>query len=203
MKKIFILAIFLTSFNQSYSQNALSFDGTNDYVTVPDNSALDITGSITIEVWLYPTNSSATQVIVGKTDGANASDLSYMLRITTAGIRFEVGNGIGAVNSPLADFTIFTLNTWHHVVGYFNTNTDRTGIYVDGVEIGTPTNGPTGSLKATNASLLIGIFSNVYSQYFIGKIDEVRIWNTAQTASQIQDNMFKELVGNESGLVGN
>lgn len=35
-----------------------------------------------------------------------------------------------------------------------------------------------------------------------GVIDEVRIWNTARTQQQIQENMNKELTGNEPGLVG-
>ncbi|MCH8035330.1 MAG: DUF2341 domain-containing protein [Bacteroidetes bacterium] len=38
--------------------NALDFDGSNDYISVPDATALDITDQITIEAWFKPSSSS-------------------------------------------------------------------------------------------------------------------------------------------------
>jgi len=38
--------------------NALDFDGSNDYVSIPDATALDITDQITIEAWFKPSSSS-------------------------------------------------------------------------------------------------------------------------------------------------
>ena len=38
--------------------NALDFDGSNDYVSIPDAAALDITDQITIEAWFKPSSSS-------------------------------------------------------------------------------------------------------------------------------------------------
>ena len=37
--------------------NALDFDGSNDYISVPDATALDITNQITIEAWFKPSSS--------------------------------------------------------------------------------------------------------------------------------------------------
>jgi len=39
------------------------------------------------------------------------------------------------------------------------------------------------------------------ARFFCGKMDEVRIWTTARTATEIRDNMAKTLAGNEAGLV--
>jgi hypothetical protein len=41
----------------------------------------------------------------------------------------------------------------------------------------------------------------VYTEYFWGDIDEVRIWNVARTQQEIEDNLLTELTGLESGLV--
>ena len=40
------------------------------------------------------------------------------------------------------------------------------------------------------------------SHFFDGKIDELRIWNTARTQSEIQNNINNCLNGSETGLVG-
>ena len=40
--------------------SALSFDGVNDLVTVPDSAALDLTNRATLEAWVYPTVLEAT-----------------------------------------------------------------------------------------------------------------------------------------------
>jgi len=41
----------------------------------------------------------------------------------------------------------------------------------------------------------------ITSQFFNGNIDEIRIWNTTRTQSEILANMNTELNGNESELV--
>jgi len=51
----------LFSTNYTFAQNpgnALDFDGSNDYVSIPDATALDITDQITIEAWFKPSSSS-------------------------------------------------------------------------------------------------------------------------------------------------
>jgi len=37
---------------------ALSFDGINDWVTVPDSPSLDLTTGMTLDAWIYPTTST-------------------------------------------------------------------------------------------------------------------------------------------------
>jgi hypothetical protein len=39
---------------------AMSFNGTSQYATAPDNSGFDITGAITVEAWVKPTNTCST-----------------------------------------------------------------------------------------------------------------------------------------------
>ena len=101
--------------------------------------------------------------------------------------------------------TIFQDMNFHHVAA--SGNGTSVSFFVDGILIGT--NSITGPLSTGNSQqpLLIGndiyTFTGITTDYnFSGNIDEVRIWNTARTQTEIRDNMCKKLVGNELGLVG-
>ncbi len=54
------------------------FDGSGDYLTVPDNTSLEAFGDFTIEFWVYFNSVSGTQIIVDK--GWNGSSIApYMI----------------------------------------------------------------------------------------------------------------------------
>ncbi|MHC4623252.1 MAG: hypothetical protein ACYS4W_05050 [Planctomycetota bacterium] len=64
---------------------ALEFDGTNDYVTIPDDPGLDVTGDITISAWMYLTRGGtgqegSQQGIVTKCSGTGASNNPFDFR---------------------------------------------------------------------------------------------------------------------------
>ncbi len=61
----------------------LNFDGVNDYVLVNDASSLDITGELTLEAWIKPTELTYYHVIVAKRD-AGAS-CNYQMSISATG----------------------------------------------------------------------------------------------------------------------
>jgi len=46
----------------------------------------------------------------------------------------------------------------------------------------------------------LGTYGNHDNRYFIGSMDEVRIWNVCRTEAEIKENMRKILTGNEAGL---
>ncbi len=86
---------------------------------------------------------------------------------------------------------------WHHVAATY----DRAGvkIYVDGQRDSSIN--ATGSLSL-KGSLVIGALSDFsYKRFFTGNLAEVRIWNKARTAEEIQGDMHQRLTGKESGLV--
>jgi hypothetical protein len=88
---------------------------------------------------------------------------------------------------------------WYHIAGVYNGTTVT--IYVNGVA--------EHSTNATAANLTTG--SNTFPYYiggttwnnrcWNGAIDEVRIWNVARTAAQIQESMYTQVAPNSSGLV--
>ena len=180
--------------NNPSANNALEFDGTNDYVTIPDNSALDITGDITLEAWVKFDDLTGSQIILEKSDGGASADFSYGLRMFSSKIRFQLGNGDASV--VLTAPNDAPIGEWFHISGV-NSSGSMT-LYINGVSVATGT--ITGNIYTNNDSLIIGNYDG-FSQYFDGQIDEVRIWNDARTQSEILANMANELNGGEGGLV--
>jgi hypothetical protein len=90
------------------------------------------------------------------------------------------------------------INRWYHVAGTYDGVNVR--IYIDGVLKGTtPAN-----ITIGNTGLLTFGYHDLpgVPYYLPGTLDEVRIWNVARTASEIQATMNQTLTGSESGLAG-
>jgi surface protein len=188
-------------YGQSY---ALDFDGTNDYVTILDANVLDITGDITLEAWIKLDDLSGNKIILLKSLGGNATDLSYALRVNGDELKFELAGGSGdfdGLGNVFASVVTTNYNiaigVWYHVAG------TRSGssmiLYINGVSVVTNTISNNSILSST-ANVVLGYFPG-FTQYFNGQMDEVRIWSYARTAAEISGNMNRSLTGNESNLV--
>ena len=82
------------------------------------------------------------------------------------------------------------LNTWTHLAVTFGAGTLR--LYVNGVQVGTQA--VSGTLRTSADALTIG-GNGVWSEWFAGLIDEVRIYNRALTQAEIQAGMSQTLGG--------
>jgi parallel beta-helix repeat protein len=179
-------------------QNALSFDGVNDRVNIPNSTSVNITGTqVTLEAWIYPTafrTGTFEGSIINKEGTGNSG---YMLRCGGNGVlSFAIGTGTSfvEVTSPAATLT---LNTWQHVAGIYNGATMR--IFKDGVQVGTLAQ--TASIPSSaSVPLVIGNWTNDNGRGFPGLIDEARIWNVARTPTQLTSNLGRVLCGTEPGL---
>lgn len=96
-------------------QQTLLCDGTGDYVTFANDSALSVaTGDFTIEAWVYTTQAPGTkiQTITNKRDGAGAEEHSFFIN-TTGEVGASGFNSSAVV--ALAGTTILSTATWYHV----------------------------------------------------------------------------------------
>ncbi len=179
-------------------RNALSFDGTDDYVSINDNASLHLSNTITIEAWVNPSNLNgrfpiySTRII----DEAGA----YQLEIGTGngGTNRVAVSGKGTWVAETNDNAIST-GVWTHIV-YTRTGTGSgtSKIYVNGVEQSLISDADY-TFVDNNSIKCIG---NGNIGHFAGQIDEVRIWNDVRTQAEIAGNMCMTLKGNETGLVG-
>ena len=158
--------------------SALYFDGTNDYVEVPNSSSIDITDPITIEAWINVLSGTSGHIVSKKSD----SGTQYVFYTISGYLKLYGTSGNLAYNANIDD------DQWHHVVGIINGADSK--MYLDGnlVQTGTVTssNNPT-------AHLYIGTcYTFEPACFFDGKIDEVRIYNRALSEDEIKMHYLSE-----------
>lgn len=182
-------------------QNALSFDGTNDYVDCGNNSSVQITGNkITLEAWIYPT-SWKTQIwqgnIIAKEQNGFGNDNGYMLRAGNNG-SLNLTLGSGSWSELISNTNVLSLNTWQHVAGTYDGSYLR--LYVNGNVV----DSMAANINISNSTSLLYLGDNGSgARHFPGIIDEVRIWDVTRSKAEILAKMNEDLCGNDLGLVAN
>jgi glucose/arabinose dehydrogenase/chitodextrinase len=156
---------------------ALSFNGSNARVSVADSPSLDLTTGMTLEAWVFPTTGGGWRDVIYK--GQN--DI-YYLEGSSPGGAPAVGGTFSS--SPLVGTPVLPMNAWSHLAATYDGQTMR--LYVGGTQVAS--RAQTGSIATSSGELTIG-GDVLYGQYFAGRIDEVRIYNQALTASQVQADM--------------
>lgn len=171
---------------------ALNFDGVNDYVDLGTGitSSLNNSDKLTVEAWVNPTSITGVHSIVGNHQGPT----QFELRTNGNTFNFFIGFGAFGVTSTATA----TLNTWQHIAGVFDQN--KISIYVNGVFSGS-TAVTSFSLPVSTVTAKIGL--DGFSSYYLGSIDEVRIWKEARTQCQINTYMNCEIPTTGTNLLAN
>ncbi len=168
---------------------ALRFDGVNDLVSVADSNSLDLTNGMTLEAWVYPTGSmSGWDAILIK---EYSTGLLYSLYANGDGN--VPGTYISSHNTEygMGGTSTLPLNTWTYLTSTFDGSTIR--LYVNGVQV--KTYSFSGSIQTSSHGLFIGGSSLWSDEGFPGIIDEVRIYNRALSASEINTDMNTSVSG--------
>ncbi|MCD6013653.1 MAG: type sorting protein, partial [Flavipsychrobacter sp.] len=165
--------------------NALHVDGSNDYVSIPNNSALNISSNITIESWIKITNTSTNiQNVVCKSQCSGSNNGYIFPRTDNAWTNMNgylhIAGSWRVLTGPAP-----SANVWHHCALTYNGSTIL--MYIDGVQVASMSQ--SGSITTNSNPLSIGVQVGCSSEHFGGAVDEVKIWNTARSQSQIQADM--------------
>ncbi|MFA6541769.1 MAG: FG-GAP-like repeat-containing protein [Bacteroidota bacterium] len=174
---------------------ALQFDGVDDYVTMGNKSAFNVGTALTYEAWINPYTSHNGWIIAKWQNFVEDKQLVFY----GDRVYFYLFNVFGG--TAFGSSSTIPFNQLTHIAATYNGSVAK--IYINGV---LDTSKSVGS-GAGNGSgnLFIGANPDRASQNsvnpFNGIIDEVRIWNTARTESEIQSAMNTPLSGDETGLV--
>jgi hypothetical protein len=133
------------------------FDGSGDYLTIPDNTALQMgTGNFTYEFWWFPTSFAGYQTLFSK--GGNQAGSIIMQTDTGTGKTLVASGGSYIISTTSA---AATLNTWNHVA-LVRSGTTLT-VYLNGASVGS---GTLGSNLNNTSAMAIGI-DNLQGLYAI------------------------------------
>ena len=200
----------------SYDNYALDFDGSNDFVAIPNSNDIN-TGSNnhsqkTIEAWFIVNDKSVT----------SRKQTIYEQGGTVRGLNIYVYGGslyVGGWNEPNSESNwnpgtflstnAIENNSWYHVAltldgGSSVTNNAFKG-YLNGVQFGSGEGsklwnhgGDVTIARNKDTKFHDGDYNS--AKYFDGKIDEVRLWNITRTEAQIASKKDTVLNGDENGL---
>lgn len=184
---------------QSVTNNfALEFDGQNDKVASSVNYGT-ATNTFTLEAWVYPESTSYKRIISSYGTGAAGEVILDTYNTTNNGraLRLYVVGNNGTFIYSLPD--VLTLNEWNHIAAVFDNGIGK--LYRNGALVGTSQQSNVTTLPGTNYNFQFGEDRIIgAAEYWNGRMDEIRFWNTARTEQEIADNYNICLQGNEPGL---
>jgi hypothetical protein len=166
--------------------HALSFDGTDDLARFVFPIASSTT--FTFEAWINPT----TLLPLAQPAGIVHLDSAHLLYLESDQTRLAQSISVPGTNSVVAPVGTLQAGVWQHVAGVFDGADIR--IYRNGTLVGTLAHPGTGN---GTSEVRLGAWIGFY----LGLMDEVRVWNVARSESELQASMGSILTGSETGLL--
>ncbi|MFZ4402333.1 MAG: LamG-like jellyroll fold domain-containing protein, partial [Bacteroidales bacterium] len=180
----------LTTDMYGQSNSAYSFDGTSNYIEVPNSNNLNPT-QITINVWInFPTSTTNSRQILSKLQHSNAYNFSYNIGLTPSkylntGWSYVGCSTAGSGGTGYVDSTILNPNSWIMItqtitssgVCKYYLNGQLTKTFISG-QIFNPCNNSLSTLR-------FGQWWNSGNQWWDGILDDIGIWNRTLTQQEI------------------
>jgi len=169
---------------------ALSFNGTNQYMTTPSSASLNtIASQMSVALWIYkkaatPLNAYGT--MIGRRFGTGNGDLWSLgySNNATNDYTFGIKGGTTDFATPIGISSAGDLNTWVHLVGVYNGTTII--LYKNGVQVlSAPASG---AMLSETSPLVIGAGdngTNGISEFVNANLDDTSIYNRALSAAEV------------------
>ncbi|NWG14669.1 MAG: hypothetical protein HXY20_14165, partial [Acidobacteria bacterium] len=202
--------------NPSYPMGSLDAANCDTDKVKVDDSKLNILSTLTVELWFKAAENNGEldfgtgkewMPIIYKGDQTipTVAERTYSLWLNKAGyLHWTSANGStqdAVVNTAAGSIKA---GEWYHFAGVLDRPSGQMRAYLNGVLVETSIVGGAASASTSASPLLIGASFENSTNYtpFKGVIDEVRIWNTMRSETDIQHDHRRILKGTEEGLVG-
>ena len=176
-------------FEDSGQNFALSFDGVDDYVTSATARFPDGRDEQTLSVWfMVDTLAERSALLTLRKDFESGVELGLRQGIVGA---WRVFGDKPLVTAKAA----ITSGVWHHAAYTFDRSSNT--LYVDGELVASSTDLPD---KRTPTTCWLGTLDGT-RDLFVGRMDDVHVFETARTAAQVALEFGGEFSSNLPGLV--
>jgi hypothetical protein len=171
---------------------SLVFDGTNDYVNIPNASSLVMTSTnqVTVDVWVYAigNGSPSTREFLNKRNDDGATFVSYGVSwySNDGGVTNSVFSRIGFTDNTVSDLfsSNQNKNIWFNITETFNGTLHS--LYINGIlNISASVSGKT--IKDTGASVTLASY-NGSTEFINSRISTAKIYNRALSAAEVLQN---------------
>jgi Concanavalin A-like lectin/glucanases superfamily/Domain of unknown function (DUF1929)/Bacterial Ig domain/Glucodextranase, domain B len=184
-------------FGAGKNGNAISLNGSNQYVNIGNAASLQITGSMTISGWInassFPVDDAAVVSKRSSTEVGFQFDTTVDTGPRTIG--FKLTSSSGGLMARYGA-TALQLSQWYHIAGVYNTATQTIDVYLNGqLNNGTLVGSVTSSQQNSTLAVNIGKRPGNTGFDFRGKIDDLRIYNRALSQAEIQSDMITAVGG--------
>lgn len=167
---------------------ALDFDGTNDYVTIPNRLSYTSGQWLSVSAWFKRNVTSAYHEVINKFNGTNAANEDgWLLRVTNGNkLLFTIGQSgnYGQFEST----TTHADTAWHHIMVSLCVGAGSTlKMWYDGAEVAIASSGTVNAVPdsdATAYAINIGAqrYAGVSYNLLNGQVGDCAIWQAPKTA---------------------
>jgi len=188
----------LTTDRFERTENAYSFNGIDAYIEIQNSASLVLGESLSMSAWIQLENTSSEFKLILRKGRLNAGggDSSYAIYVRSYDeLAFYFSGSAGVHETTGIDLND---TDWYHVAATFDSIAQEVKLYVDGTVV--YSQAETGIPTELDYPIGIGQ-TNDPGQFFEGKIDELRIYDSALSEQKILElyNTAIFIDGFESG----
>ncbi|MFZ4111685.1 MAG: YDG domain-containing protein, partial [Ilumatobacteraceae bacterium] len=171
----------------------------SSYFQAPDAAAFDLTGNMTVEMWIRPSNvacmtSSTYCQLINKEN-------SYEFGISGGKLEYALTNSSGSWAWYSTD-AFLQANVWHHIAFVVSRSASTITVYYNGEKSGNTLSSTSVPATGSNSA---GAFSignrQAYNETYTGDIDEVRLYSGTRSQANIRQDMYTYGTINAENLV--
>jgi hypothetical protein len=159
---------------------ALDFNGRGDYIKVSNPKGFNFApGSFSVSTWVYPKETQGRWHAIMEYDRGSAFGNRFGLWLDVQG-RFHFRVGLNTWQTP----ETLAPSRWYHVAAVYDAGARQMRLYVDGLLKATA-GSPSGFSSPKQATLIIGARGSADDEYFIGLMDDIRVFKVALAADEV------------------
>ena len=159
-----------TTYSAATNGGSMYFDGTGDYLTVPDSESFTIPGDFTVEMWIYKT-AATVNTVFGNWVGGNSTFSCHIM--SNGYLSFSYSPAASGDVQITGTTVAVRTNEWTHVAWCRSGSTIR--MFVNGVA-DSVTASLSGAFRNATSPWYIGAFDSTVN-YLTGYLSNVRLLN--------------------------